>query len=141
MDIANQIVVCWILFASFSMFFSNEINNLKKAAINLKLPSIYFNLPQKDFSKCITSSSRILILVLGIRVSLPQNASKFLQMSMMHHSFPTTYWFVLYHVVFFATSSHFVHNMFAKVCFTEVRFQRICMNTAVNCRAQKGNAH
>lgn len=93
------------------LFFKFELNNLKKAPISLKLPliclnilSIGLNLPQNfsNLSKCLTNSSRILILVLGARVSLPHNASKFLKMSLnVHEGCIIMTFFVLNHGIIF----------------------------------------
>ena len=75
---------------------------------------------------------------------MPQNASKFLKISQNIHDasfIPNKLLICLVSCCFFfATSSHFVHNMFAKVCFTEVKFQRIA-GTLSSSAGPKGNVH
>ena len=89
MDIANQLwfdAFCLHLFVC--EFLKNDLNNLKKVFIHLKLPLICLNLPQfaSKFLKISENASQVkVIVVLVVWVSLPQNASKFLKISQNIH--------------------------------------------------------
>ena len=74
---------------------------------------------------------------------MPQNFSKFLKISQnvskcpwgVYHYDIFLFWIMVSY--FFLNFQLLVQNMFAKVCLTEVRFQLVCLNVVVKCRAQR----